>query len=290
VPEFHPEQKAAAEELLKEQIRNYIDQDTKVQVVTEQAPQQPRDSGSGSGSGKGMTSLENWAMFGTGTAQQKAQAKNALLNYYNLGRSKGELLLDIEVNPTNNKITFKYDDASRNTTSSVPSQTRDWLNLGKFIHGVEGKDAEKAFSPFVGRPVTTDFSQASGTKLQGSLNRAKASEKIVSSINLGNIIVQDDDNLSSEKLNNNPILKELGIEFSSDDGVFNQELIYNKPFVSGKEEAAIRIPINTPAEIQAATQKIKAIISTYGDEKAMRKYGMESNDGGGSSAPRKAPR
>jgi hypothetical protein len=55
--------------------------------------------------------------------------------------------------------------------------------------------------------------------------------------------VQDDDNLSSEKLNNNPILKELGIEFSSDDGVFNQELIYNKPFVSGKEEAAIRIPI-----------------------------------------------
>jgi hypothetical protein len=276
VPEFHPEQKAAAEELLKEQIRNYIDQDTKVQVVTEQAPQRPvRDSGSGSGAGKGMSSLENWAMFGTGTAQQKAQAKSALLNDYNSGKKKGELLLDVEVNPSTNTVTFKYDDANRNTTSPLPSETRDWLNLGKFIHGVEGKDAEKAFGRFVGRPVTTDFSQAAGTQLR-QLDPIKAAEKIVSSINLSNIIAEDDDNLTAENLNNNPILKELGIEFSSDNAYFDDEIIFTKPFVTGEESPTIRIPINSPAEIQAANQTIRAIISTYGNEDAMRKYGMDS--------------
>jgi hypothetical protein len=104
-------------------------------------------------------------MFGTGTAQQKAQAKNALLNDYNSGKKRGELLVDIEVDPTNNTISFKYDDANRNTTSALPSQTRDWLNLGKFIHGVEGKEAEKAFGRFLNSPITTDFSQSAGTKL-----------------------------------------------------------------------------------------------------------------------------
>jgi hypothetical protein len=292
VPEFHPEQKAAAEELLKEQIRNYIDQDTKVQVVTEQAPQRPvRDSGSGAG--KGMSSLENWAMFGTGTAQQKAQAKSALLNDYNSGKKKGELLLDVEVNPSTNTVTFKYDDANRNTTSPLPSETRDWLNLGKFIHGVEGKDAEKAFGRFVGRPVTSDFSQAAGTQLR-QLDPARASEKIASSINLGNLIIQDDDNLTAENLNNNPILKEIGINFVSDKGMVNQEIIYTKPVLEAEGESpTIRIPINTPTQIQVANQTIKAIISNYGpylNEDAMRKYSMDSAPSGGSSPARKAPR
>jgi hypothetical protein len=48
----------------------------------------------------------------------------------------------------------------------LPSNTRDWLNLGKFIHGVEGKDAEKAFGRFLNSPITTDFSQAADTKLK----------------------------------------------------------------------------------------------------------------------------
>ena len=157
----------------------------------------------------------------------------------------------------------------------MPSETRDWLNLGKFIHGVEGKDAEKAFGRFVGRPVTSDFSQAAGTQLR-QLDPIKAAEKIVSSINLSNIIAEDDDNLTAKNLNNNPILKELGIEFSSDNAYFDDEIIFTKPFVTGEESPTIRIPINSPAEIQAANQTIRAIISTYGNEDAMRKYGMDS--------------
>jgi hypothetical protein len=288
VPEFHPEQKEAAEELLKEQIRNYIDQETKVQITQEQAPQRPLSDGSGSGSGKGTTSLENWAMFGTGTAQQKAIAKNALLNDYNSGKKRGEFLLDIEVNPTNNKISFKYED--RITTSDLPSQTREWLNLGKFIHGVEGKDAEKAFGRFLNSPVTTDFSQAAGTKYD-ILDPIRASEKIVSDSNIGSLIIQDDDNITAENLNNNPILKELGIQFTSADGTLYQEIIYTKPFVTGEESPEIRIPIDDESEISSAIQKIKSIISTYGDKEALTKYGIGSNQvGGAAPTARKAPR
>ena len=288
VPEFHPEQKEAAEELLKEQIRNYIDQETKVQITQEQAPQRPLSDGSGSGSGKGTTSLENWAMFGTGTAQQKAQAKNALLNDYNAGKKRGELLVDIEVDPTNNTIAFKYDD--RITTSDLPSQTREWLNLGKFIHGVEGKDAEKAFGRFLNSPVTTDFSQAAGTKYD-ILDPIRASEKIVSDSNIGSLIIQDDDNITAENLNNNPILKELGIQFTSADGTLYQEIIYTKPFVTGEESPEIRIPIDDESEISSAIQKIKSIISTYGDKEALTKYGIGSNQvGGAAPTARKAPR
>jgi hypothetical protein len=288
VPEFHPEQKEAAEELLKEQIRNYIDQETKVQITQEQAPQRPLSDGSGSG--KGTTSLENWAMFGTGLGQQKAQAKNALLNDYNSGKKKGELLVDIEVNPTNNTISFKYDDANRNVTSPLPYGTRDWLNLGKFIHGVEGKEAEKAFGRFLNSPITTDFSQSAGTKLN-ILDPIKASEKIVSDSNIGSLIIQDDDNITAENLNNNPIFKELGIQFTSSDGTFNQEIIYTKPFVTGEESPEIRMPINDASEMSSAIQKIKSIISTYGDKEALTKYGMGSNQGGGAApTARKAPR
>jgi hypothetical protein len=288
VPEFHPEQKEAAEELLKEQIRNYIDQETKVQITQEQPPQRPLSDGSGSGSGKGTTSLENWAMFGTGTAQQKSIAKNALLNDYNSGKKRGEFLLDIEVNPTTNKISFKYED--RITTSDLPSQTREWLNLGKFIHGVEGKDAEKAFGRFLNSPVTTDFSQAAGTKYD-ILDPIRASEKIVSDSNIGSLIIQDDDNITAENLNNNPILKELGIQFTSADGTLYQEIIYTKPFVTGEESPEIRIPIDDESEISSAIQKIKSIISTYGDKEALTKYGIGSNQvGGAAPTARKAPR
>jgi len=288
VPEFHPEQKEAAEELLKEQIRNYIDQETKVQITQEQAPQRPLSDRSGSGSGKGTTSLENWAMFGTGTAQQKSIAKNALLNDYNSGKKRGEFLLDIEVNPTNNKISFKYED--RISTSDLPSQTREWLNLGKFIHGVEGKEAEKAFGRFLNSPITTDFSQAADTKYN-ILDPIKASEKIVSDSNIGSLIIEDDDNITAENLNNNPILKELGIQFTSADGTVNQAIIYTKPFVTGEESPEIRIPIDDESEISSAIQKIKSIISTYGDKEALTKYGMGSNQGGGAApTARKAPR
>lgn len=290
VPEFHPEQKKAAEDLLKEQIRNYIDQETKVQVTQEQAPQRPLSDG-GSGAGKGTTSLENWAMFGTGTPQQKAQAKNAILNDFNKGKNRGELLIDIEVDPVNNTIEFKYDDVNRNAgPSALPTQTRDWLNLGKFIHGVEGKEAEKAFSRFLNKPVTTDFSQAAGTRLQ-ELDPIKASEKIASDLNLGALIKEDSDNDTVESLNNNPILQELGITFTSDNALINDEIIFTKPFVTGDENPEIRIPINDEQEVRLALQKIKSIISTYGDRYALRKYGIVSNQVGGiAPTGRRAPR
>ena len=278
VPEFHPEQKEAAEELLKEQIRNYIDQETKVQITQEQAPQRPLSDGSGSGSGKGTTSLENWAMFGTGTAQQKAQAKNALLNDYNSGKKKGELLVDIEVDPTNNTIAFKYDDANRNTTSALPSQTRDWLNLGKFIHGVEGKEAEKAFGRFLNSPITTDFSQSAGTKLN-ILDRDKVSERIASNIDF-NVIDYDNAETSVNALNQNPILQELGIQFTYEDDVWGDDnIIFTKPFDFDGTGPEIKIPINNDQEARSAIQRIKSIIAQYGNEDVLRDYQM------GSSAP-----
>jgi hypothetical protein len=276
VPEFHPEQKEAAEELLKEQIRNYIDQETKVQITQEQAPQRPLSDGSGSGSGKGTTSLENWAMFGTGTAQQKAQAKNALLNDYNSGKKKGELLVDIEVDPTNNTIAFKYDDANRNTTSALPSQTRDWLNLGKFIHGVEGKEAEKAFGRFLNSPITTDFSQSAGTKLN-ILDRDKVSERIASNIDF-NVIDYDNAETSVNALNQNPILQELGIQFTYEDDVWGDDnIIFTKPFDFDGTGPEIKIPINNDQEARSAIQRIKSIIAQYGNEDVLRDYQMGSS-------------
>jgi hypothetical protein len=132
--------------------------------------------------------------------------------------------------------------------------------------------------------VTTDFSQAAATQLR-PLEPVKAAEKIAADVNLGSILVEDNDNVTAENLNNNPILKELGIQFTSDDAMFNQEIIFTKPFVTGEESPTITIPVNDETQIQRAIQTIKSIISTYGpllNEEAMRKYGIES---GTSSAP-----
>jgi len=274
VPEFHPEQKEAAEELLKEQIRNYIDQETKVQITQEQAPQRPLSDRSGSGSGKGTTSLENWAMFGTGTAQQKAIAKSALLNDYNSGKKRGEFLLDIEVNPTNNKIYFKYD--NRIVDNPLPSQTREWLNLGKFIHGVEGKDAEKAFGRFLNSPVTTDFSQAAGTKYN-ILDTEKAKEiasKIIDENNIGSVIEPQEAEKTVLALNTIPRLQELGIQFTYEDPIFGtaDNIIFTKTSYDGTKESEIKIPINDEQQAQSAITEINKIISTYGNPSVLMEY------------------
>ena len=276
VPEFHPEQKKAAEDLLKEQIRNYIDQETKVQVTQEQAPQRPV-SDRGSGAGKGLTSLENWAMFGTGTPQQKAQAKNAILNDYNKGKKRGELLIDIEVDPVNNTIEFKYDDVNRNAgPSGLPTQTRGWLNLGKFIHGVEGKEAEKAFSRFLNKPVTTDFSQAAGTKITplNDENAKAIAEKIIGENNIARMIIPDEAEETALALNAHPKLQELGIQFEYIDDTFGTEdtLIFTKTRDDGKPEPQIKIPINNEQQAQSAIAFIRNIISTFGNEEVLRGY------------------
>lgn len=274
VPEFHPEQKEAAEELLKEQIRNYIDQETKVQITQEQAPQRPLSDRSGSGSGKGTTSLENWAMFGTGTAQQKAIAKSALLNDYNSGKKRGEFLLDMEVNPTNNKIYFKYE--NKIVDNPLPSNTREWLNLGKFIHGVEGKDAEKAFGRFLNSPVTTDFSQAADTKYN-ILNTEKAKKiasKIIDENNIGSLIEPQEAEKTALALNTIPRLQELGIQFTYEDPIFGtaDNIIFTKTSYDGTKETEIKIPINNQQQAQSAITEINKIISEFGNESVLMEY------------------
>jgi hypothetical protein len=274
VPEFHPEQKEAAEELLKEQIRNYIDQETKVQITQEQAPQRPLSDRSGSGSGKGTTSLENWAMFGTGTAQQKAIAKSALLNDYNSGKKRGEFLLDMEVNPTNNKIYFKYE--NKIVDNPLPSNTREWLNLGKFIHGVEGKDAEKAFGRFLNSPVTTDFSQAADTKYN-ILNTEKAKKiasKIIDENNIGSLIEPQEAEKTALALNTIPRLQELGIQFTYEDPIFGtaDNIIFTKTSYDGTKETEIKIPINNEQQAQSAITEINKIISNFGNESVLMEY------------------
>lgn len=280
VPEFHPEQKKAAEDLLKEQIRNYIDQETKVQVTQEQAPQRPLSDG-GSGAGKGTTSLENWAMFGTGTPQQKAQAKNALLNDYNKDKKKGELLIDIEVDPVRNTIEFKYDDVNRNAgPSGLPTQTRDWLNLGKFIHGVEGKEAEKAFSRFLNKPITTDFSQSAGTKLTplNTENRKKAASRISTENNIASLIKANNAEQTALALNAIPDLQRLGIKFEYIDPVLGtaDNLVFTKTYDDGTEETKIVIPIDSKDQAQGAITEINKIIANFSDPSELRKY-LEGN-------------
>ena len=274
VPEFHPEQKEAAEELLKEQIRNYIDQETKVQITQEQPPQRQLSDRSGSGSGKGTTSLENWAMFGTGTAQQKAIAKSALLNDYNSGKKRGEFLLDMEVNPTNNKIYFKYE--NKIVDNPLPSNTREWLNLGKFIHGVEGKDAEKAFGRFLNSPVTTDFSQAADTKYN-ILNTEKAKKiasKIIDENNIGSLIEPQEAEKTALALNTIPRLQELGIQFTYEDPIFGtaDNIIFTKTSYDGTKETEIKIPINNEQQAQSAITEINKIISNFGNESVLMEY------------------
>jgi hypothetical protein len=274
VPEFHPEQKEAAEELLKEQIRNYIDQETKVQITQEQAPQRPLSDGSGSGSGKGTTSLENWAMFGTGTAQQKAIAKSALLNDYNSGKKRGEFLLDMEVNPTNNKIYFKYE--NKIVDNPLPSNTREWLNLGKFIHGVEGKDAEKAFGRFLNSPITTDFSQSAGTKynILDTEKAKKIASKIIDENNIGSLIEPQEAEKTALALNTIPKLQELGIQFTYEDPIFGtaDNIIFTKTSYDGTKETEIKIPINNEQQAQSAITEINKIISEFGNESVLMEY------------------
>jgi len=272
LPKFKKEQEEDAKEILKNRIRNGIDQETKVTAVREEPTPRPPYKPPGGGDADKLTSLENWAMFGTGTAKQKAQAKNALLNDFNSGKKEGERLLDIIVDTDNNQMTFKYDDGTE-SSSTIPSNTRDWLNLGKFIHGVEGKDAQQAFSQFLNKPITTDFSEAAKTKIK-KFNRNAATTDIMSSINFNKLIVQDDDNKTAANLNANPILRDLGIQFVSDNGKFNQEIIFTKPFVKGKESPTIRIPINNEKQIASAIQTIRTIVSSYAYDDDMMKYSM----------------
>jgi hypothetical protein len=272
LPKFKKEQEDDAKEILKNRIRNGIDQETKVTAVREEPTPRPPYKPPGVEDTDKLTSLENWAMFGTGTAKQKAQAKNALLNDFNSGKKEGERLLDIIVDTDNNQMTFKYDDGTE-SSSTIPSNTRDWLNLGKFIHGVEGKDAQRAFSQFLNKPITTDFSEAAKTKIK-KFNRTSAIRDIMSSIDFNNLIVEDDDNATAANLNANPILRDLGIQFISDDAAINDEIIFTKPYVKGKESPTIRIPLDSEEEIANAIQTIRGIISSYTYDEDMMKYSM----------------
>ena len=282
VPEFHPEQKAAAEDLLKEQIRNYIDQDTKVSVTQEQAPQRPLSDGSGSGIGKGTSSLENWAVFGFGTPDQKSTAKSALLNDFNLDKKQGEYLLDIKVDPNTNRMIFVYE--NREVDNPIPKTNREWLNLGKFIHGVEGKDAERAFSRFAGQNMNSDFSQAEETKFS-RFERGEVARQIINDINLGSLIVKDEDAVTVDNLNNNPVLQSLGLKFRAA-GTFSpdgDQIIFSSP--SGD----VKLNIDSDEDIAKAIEELEKIIAINGNQDILRKYGRNTSPAP-TAAPRRAPR
>jgi uncharacterized protein (UPF0248 family) len=271
VPEFHPEQKAAAEELLKEQIRNYIDQDTKVQVVTEQAPQQPREESEGSRQARGakekqFSTLENWMRFGTGTAQEKATAKAALLAD---GAKDG--LMDIVSDGRN--ITFVYSDQAANLTVEVPNSTKDWVAAGKSIHGVEGSEANTKMGDYYKKPMTGNWGKAAAVKRAGKLDRAQAAANVTSNINLPELVIKDDAKGTAKGLNN--ALSPYGIKVTPNVsyglGGATDSITFKWTTDKGPQE--IKMKIDYDDEFTAAIFEIEKIIENFGKEDALRNVG-----------------
>jgi hypothetical protein len=270
VPEFHPEQKAAAEELLKEQIRNYIDQDTKVQVVTEQAPQQPREESAARVSAraakeKQFSTLENWMRFGTGTAQEKATAKAALLAD---GAQDG--LMDIVSDGKN--ITFVYSDQAANLTVEVPNSTRDWVAAGKSIHGVEGSEANAKMGDYYKKPMTGNWGKAAAVKRAGKLDRAQAAANVAFNINLPELVIKDDAEGTAEKLNK--ALSRYGIKVTPDVSYgFGATDSVTFGWTTDKGPQEIKMKIDSDTQVAAAIVEIEKIIENFGKEDALRNVG-----------------
>jgi hypothetical protein len=270
VPEFHPEQKAAAEELLKEQIRNYIDQDTKVQVVTEQAPQQPREESEGSRQARGakekqFSTLENWMRFGTGTAQEKATAKAALLAD---GAKDG--LMDIVSDGRN--ITFVYSDQAANLTVEVPNSTKDWVAAGKSIHGVEGSEANTKMGDYYKKPMTGNWGKAAAVKRAGKLDRAQAAANVASNINLPELVIKDDAKGTAARLNN--ALSPYGIKVTPDVSYgFGATDSVTFRWTTDKGPQEIKMKIDYDTQVAAAIVEIEKIIENFGKEDALRNVG-----------------
>lgn len=268
IPEFHPEQKAAAEELLKEQIRNYIDQDTKVSVTQEQAPPQPREESTARTAAreakeKKFSTLENWMKFGTGTDQQKATAKAALLAD---GAKDG--LIDIVSDGS--YITFVYSDQAANFRVEIPDSPREWVAAGKSIHGLEGSEADTRMGDYYKKPMTGNWGKAASVKRAGELDRAQAAANVASNINLSTLVKKDDAEGTAARLNN--ALSQYGIKVnpkvSYGMGGKTDTIIFTYNTQKGPQE--IKMNIDWDTDVASAITTIEGIIENFGKESALR--------------------
>jgi hypothetical protein len=268
LPKFKKEQEEDAKEILKNRIRNGIDQETKVTTVREEPTPRPREKSTAEiaarkGKEKQFSTLENWMKFGTGTDQEKATAKAALLAD---GAKDG--LIDIVSDGEN--ITFIYSDDRANLTVEIPDSTRDWVAAGKSLHGLEGSEADTKMGNYYKKPMTGNWGKAASVKRAGELDRAEAAARVVSNINLPNLVQQDDAVGTAERLNN--ALAEYGIKVTPNvsRGMTGKAdtIIFTYNTEKGPQE--IKMNIDWPSEVASAITQIEKIIENFGKGSALR--------------------
>jgi hypothetical protein len=265
LPKFKKEQEDDAKEILKNRIRNGIDQETKVTAVREEPTPRPREESAAriaarQGKQKQFSTLENWMKFGTGTAQEKATAKAALLAD---GAKDG--LIDIVSDGDN--ITFVYSDQKANLTVEIPDSTKDWVAAGKSLHGVEGSEADTRMSNYYKRPMTGNWQKAASVKRAGELDRAQAAAQVVSNINLPTLVQKDDATGTAERLNN--ALAEYGIKVTPNISYgltgATDTITFTMP-----DGTTRKMNLDYDDEVSSAITTIEEIIRDFGDGNALR--------------------
>jgi hypothetical protein len=265
LPKFKKEQEEDAKEILKNRIRNGIDQQTKVTTVREEPTPTPREESAAkiaarTGKQKQFSTLENWMKFGTGTAQEKATAKAALLAD---GAKDG--LIDIVSDGDN--ITFVYSDQKANLTVEIPSSTKDWVAAGKSLHGLEGSEADTRMGDYYKRPMTGNWQKAASVKRAGELDRAEAAARVASNINLPNLVQQDDATGTADRLNN--ALAPYGIKVTPNVsyglGGKTDTITFTMP-----DGTTRKMNLDYDDEVSSAITTIEEIIRDFGDENALR--------------------
>ena len=125
-------------------------------------------------------------------------------------------------------------------------------------------------------PITTDFSQSAGTKLNilDTEKRKEIASKIIDENNIGSLIEADEAKKTVLALNAIPRLQELGIQFTYEDPIFGtaDNIIFTKTYDDGTEERQITIPIDDKKQIPSAITEINKIISEFSNPKVLRKY------------------
>ena len=266
LPKFKKEQEEDAKEILKNRIRNGIDQETKVTTVREEPTPTPREESAAriaarKGKQKQFSTLENWMKFGTGTAQEKATAKAALLAD---GAKDG--LIDIVIE--GNRLKLVYSDPEATTVNiKVPDNARDWVAAGKSLHGLEGSEADAKMGNYYKRPMTGNWEEAALVKRAGKLDRAEAAANVVSNIKLPDLVQQDDATGTADRLNN--ALAPYGIKVTPNVsyGIGGKTDTITFTMADGTTR---KMNLDYDDEVASAITTIEEIIRDFGDENALR--------------------
>ena len=266
LPKFKKEQEEDAKEILKNRIRNGIDQETKVTTVREEPTPRPREKSTAEiaarkGKEKQFSTLENWMKFGTGTAQEKATAKAALLAD---GAKDG--LIDIVIE--GNRLKLVYSDPEATTVNiKVPDNARDWVAAGKSLHGLEGSEADAKMGNYYKRPMTGNWEEAALVKRAGKLDRAEAAANVVSNIKLPDLVQQDDATGTADRLNN--ALAPYGIKVTPNVsyGIGGKTDTITFTMADGTTR---KMNLDYDDEVASAITTIEEIIRDFGDENALR--------------------